>query len=108
MAFGNDSITVAITSIASSLGNVSFPQLSYGLRHIALQIFTVDQRHELACHLGGRRTAVDLAKTSRLLVVLHKGIRLGAIVNKTLLDLFHHVIRAVHQCLSALIATSLH
>src|SRR5678810_934084 len=78
IAFGRGSITVAMTSMASSLGNRSFPHSS--CRHMTLHFFAVDQSHQLAGHFGRWRPAVNLVKASGVLVVLHKGIGLGAIV----------------------------
>src|SRR6185295_1344567 len=102
MALGSGSITVAMTSIASSLGNRSFPQLSG--RHMALHFFAVNQRHELSGHFSRWRPAIDPMKASGLLVVFGKRIGLGAIVYEPLFNLLFDVIRTMNEYRAALVA----
>src|SRR5688572_8014113 len=106
MAFGRGSITVAITSIASSLGNRSFPYLISGGRHMVLHFFAVNEVHQLAGHLGRRWATVNLVKAPGLLVVLHKGIGLGSVMRKPFLYLLPYVIWTVYQWRTAVVANS--
>src|SRR5262245_51485724 len=90
IAFGSGSITVAMTSMASSLGNRFFPRISRG-RHIALHFFAVDKTHQLPRHLVCGRAAIKLPESPGLLVILHQGIGLFAVMHEPLLNLSHHI-----------------
>src|SRR4051812_12773126 len=72
IALGRGSSTVAITSIASSLGK-GFPR-SIHRRHLALQVFAVEYFHNLASYFSSIRTAVDQEEPPGALVIGNQGI----------------------------------
>src|SRR5436189_3279578 len=73
IALGSGSSTVAMTSMASSLGT-RLPRFIHDGRHLALQVFAVNNLHQLACHLDRIGTAIHEEEAARVLVVRHKGV----------------------------------
>src|SRR6185503_1941174 len=83
IAFGSGSSTVAMTSMASSLGT-RLPHFIYRC-HLTLQVFGLDNLHQLPRNLGSGWSSIHEKKASGVLVVVHQGVGLFAVMNKPFL-----------------------
>src|SRR5215467_7238772 len=98
IAFGSGSITVAITSMASSLGNRFTSSIRDGRGNLG---FALDDLQDFIGNLGDRLHPVHFMVDTQVLIKLHQRIRLLAICPEPLENQILAVIGPMNKALAA-------